>query len=76
MSTLSKLQQLRVKSKTTKKNSTIICLETTWYKIQKPHPNPHEERRVSADLRATHPKICRNCAPNGKPLSQKSYKII
>ena len=39
MSTLSKFQQLRASSKTTKKNSIIICLEITPGKIQKPWPN-------------------------------------
>ena len=43
MSTLSKLQQLRASSKTTKKNTIIICLEITPRKIQKPHPTPRRE---------------------------------
>ena len=38
MSTLSKYQQPRAISKTTKKNSIIICLEITLCKIKKPQP--------------------------------------
>ena len=49
MSTLSKFQRLRARSKTTKRNSvsTIICLEITSRKIQNTHPNPRRENSPS-----------------------------
>ena len=58
MSTLSKLQRLRASSKEIKKNSSIICLEITRHKVQKPHPVPrrenlHQKCTVSAGSRAT-----------------------
>ena len=51
MPTLSKFQWPRARSKTTKKNNTIICSEITPHKIQKPHPTSRREnpRRKSAE---------------------------
>ena len=77
---LSTFERLRATSETIKKKSTIISLEITMCKIQKPHPTPRreksrQERTVSADSWATRPKVCRNRAPNENLPTQKSGKI-
>ena len=80
MSTLSKFRRLRVNLKITTRGNTIICLEITPHKLQKPHPttrqeNPRQKGTVSADLPATCPKICRARAPNEKLPTQISGEI-
>ena len=80
MSTLSKFQQLRASSKTTKNDSTIICLEIMPCKIKKLHPttwrgNSDQKRTVSTDSRPTRLKICKKRAPNEKLPTQKLGEI-
>ena len=67
MSTLSKFQRLRGRSKAAKKNSvsTIICLEITSRKIQKFYPNPRREITPSK----TH-SLCRLTGNSPKHLTE------
>ena len=72
MSTLSKFQRIRASSKTIKEDSTIINLEITARKIQKPHSNPWRKnflqkqslRRFMRNLPKTLEKMC----PQQKPV--------
>ena len=82
MPTLSKYQQLRASSKTTKKSSTLICLEITKLRAkyrnstQPPAKKFPSKRTVSADSRVIwYPKIWRNGAPNENLSTQKSGEI-